>query len=101
MDQVSVTVIPQAIQPNQPPVANAGNNQTITAPVSSVSLNGGSSFDPDGTISAFSWKQISGPSASAIAGGNTSTATASQLVAGQYIFELAVTDNNGVKNTVR
>jgi hypothetical protein len=64
-----------------------------------VSLNGSSSFDPDGTISAYSWKQISGPSVSSIAAGSTSTATASQLLPGQYIFELAVTDNNGLKNT--
>jgi hypothetical protein len=98
-DQVDVTVLPQSLSPNQPPVANAGNNQTITAPLSSVSLNGSSSFDPDGTISGYGWKQISGPSASSITAGNTSTATASQLIVGQYIFELTVTDNNGVKNT--
>ena len=94
-DQVTITVLPPVVLPNQAPVANAGNNQTITAPVNSVSLNGTSSFDPDGTITTFSWSQVSGPSTSVISGGNTSTPTASQLVVGQYVFKLTVTDNNG------
>ncbi|HET6999701.1 MAG TPA: PKD domain-containing protein, partial [Puia sp.] len=99
-DQIAVTVLPQPlqIQTNQAPVANAGNNQTITAPVSSVVLSGTSSFDPDGTIKAYSWRQVSGPSTSSISGSKTSTATASRLIAGQYIFELTVTDNNGSTN---
>jgi hypothetical protein len=97
-DQIAVTVLPQPLQTNQAPVANAGNNQTITAPVNSVVLNGTSSFDPDGTISAYSWRQVSGPSTSSISGSKTSRATASKLVAGQYIFELTVTDNNGSTN---
>jgi len=61
-------------------------------------LNGNSSFDPDGTITAYSWRQVSGPSASAIAAGTTSSATVSNLVVGQYVFELTVTDNNGSTN---
>jgi len=97
-DQIAVTVLPQPLQTNQAPVANAGTNQTITAPVSSVVLNGTSSFDPDGTVTAYSWKQVSGPSASTITAALTSSATASRLVAGQYIFELTVTDNNGSTN---
>jgi hypothetical protein len=97
-DQVAVTVLPQSISPNQPPVANAGNNQTITLPVSSISLDGSRSFDPDGTLTAYNWKQVSGPSVSVIAGVNSSTTNASQLIAGQYIFQLTVTDNNGLKN---
>ena len=34
---------------NKPPVANAGPNQAITLPTDSVSLNGGASYDPDGS----------------------------------------------------
>lgn len=97
-DQVSVTVLPQSISPNQPPVANAGNNQTITLPVNSVSLDGSRSFDPDGTLTGYSWIQVSGPSVSVIAAVNSGTTNASQLIAGQYIFQLTVTDNNGLKN---
>ncbi|MEJ0083041.1 MAG: PKD domain-containing protein [Puia sp.] len=98
-DQVTVTVLPQPLQANQAPVANAGNNQTITAPLNSVVLNGNSSFDPDGTIASYSWRQVSGPSASSIAAAKTSSATVSKLIVGQYVFELTVTDNNGSANS--
>ncbi len=95
-DQVTITVNPKPGQPNQLPVANAGNNLTITLPVSSINLNAGSSFDPDGTITAYSWQQLSGPSTSMIAGGSSVAPTVSQLdMVGQYTFDLTVTDNNG------
>ena len=94
-DQVIVTVNPKPIIPNQLPIANAGSNITIAAPESSISLNGNNSFDPDGTLSGYSWKQISGPSTSVISGGTTVTPAVSQLIIGQYVFELTVTDNNG------
>ena len=99
MDQVTIIVNPTAVLPNQAPVANAGTNQTITEPDNSISLNGTSSFDPDGTITAYSWTQISGPSASVISAGNTATPTVSQLTVGQYTIQLTVTDNNGTKNS--
>jgi hypothetical protein len=97
-DQVTITVLPMAVLPNQSPVANAGTNQTITLPVNTVSLNGTSSFDPDGTITTYSWKQISGPSNAVITGENTSAPTATQLIVGQYVFQLTVTDNNGASS---
>jgi hypothetical protein len=100
-DQMSVTVQSQAIVPNQAPVANAGNDQTITLPVNSVTLDGKNSFDPDGTLTAYGWKQISGPSTATVAPSNVSLTTISKLVAGQYIFELSVTDNNGTTNADR
>jgi len=100
-DQISVTVLPPIVLPNQSPVANAGSNLTITLPDNTVDLNGSSSFDPDGTLTAFGWTQISGPSTSAISGGNTSTPNVSQLIVGQYVYELTVTDNNGATNTDR
>lgn len=98
-DQIAVTVLPQPLQANQAPVANAGTNQTITAPATTAVLNGTSSFDPDGTISAYSWTQVSGPSTSTITSAKTSTATVSKLIVGQYVYQLTVTDNNGATNS--
>ena len=46
---------------NKPPTAVAGPDQVITLPPDSVSLDGSSSNDPDGTISEWLWKKISGP----------------------------------------
>ena len=100
-DQVWVIVQSQAITPNQAPVANAGNGQTVTLPVNSVTLDGKNSFDPDGILTAYSWKQVSGPGTAGIATENVSSTIVSNLMAGQYIFELTVTDNNGSTNVDR
>ncbi|PWT74542.1 MAG: hypothetical protein C5B59_11015 [Bacteroidetes bacterium] len=86
---------------NQPPIANAGTSQTITLPVNTATLDGTGSSDPDGTIATYAWTQVSGPSASALTNGNTATATAANLVVGQYIFQLAVTDNSGATTTAQ
>src|SRR5579862_5896442 len=80
---------------NQPPVANAGANQTITLPLDSVTLNGTASKDPDGTISTYAWAQISGPSTGTIVNAGNATTIATNLVLGTYQFRLMVTDNGG------
>jgi hypothetical protein len=98
-DLVTITVKPNPVTPNQDPIANAGNNQTITAPVNSILLNGSSSFDPDGTITNYSWSEVSGPSTSTIAGNGTVSPTFSGLIVGTYVFQLQVTDNSGALNT--
>ncbi len=100
-DQISVTVLPQPIVPNQSPVANAGSDQTITLPTNSAALDGKSSFDPDGTLTAYGWKQISGPSTAGITPANSSATSVTGLIEGQYVFELTVTDNNGTTATDR
>ncbi len=71
LDTVQVTVNAANIAPT----ANAGNDQTITLPTSTVTLSG-SGTDPDGTISAYSWTKISGP----VTGTITNAAAASTTV---------------------
>ncbi len=97
--QVTVTVNPASTLPNQNPVANAGNNLTITAPVNNVTLNGSSSFDPDGTIQGYLWSEVSGPSIAIISNTGSVSPTVSGLVVGVYVFQLKVTDNDGATNT--
>ena len=60
LDTIQVTV--NALSSNQSPTAKAGNDQTITLPTSTVTLSG-SGTDADGTIAAYSWTKISGPTA--------------------------------------
>ena len=86
-DTVQVTVA------TPEPTANAGADQSISLPTNSVTLHG-SGWDSDGTITAYAWAQISGPSTATLAGQNTATLMASNLVEGVYVFELTVTDND-------
>ena len=79
---------------NIPPTANAGTDQLITLPTSTVSLTG-TGTDTDGSISAYSWTKISGPAAGTITNATSAATTVTGLVQGVYQFELKVTDNNG------
>jgi hypothetical protein len=89
--QIIVTVV----QPNEPPVANAGPNQTITLPTNTTTLDGSQSYDPDGTIVSYSWQSLEGPGAFTITNSNTATPTIIGMEAGIYVFQLTVTDNGG------
>ncbi|MCW1923697.1 tandem-95 repeat protein [Luteolibacter arcticus] len=81
--------------PSGSPVASAGSDRSITLPTSSVVING-SGTDSGGSISGYSWSQVSGPSNATLSGGGTANLTASGLVQGSYVFRLTVTDNSGL-----
>ncbi|WP_062545193.1 malectin domain-containing carbohydrate-binding protein [Rufibacter tibetensis] len=81
--------------PDSPPVANAGPDQTITLPVSSVTLSG-SGTSSSGPITAFEWAQVSGPNTAAFSSKTVASPTVSGLIAGDYVFSLKVTSSGGV-----
>ncbi len=90
----NVVATPPPAVVNKPPVANAGRDTTITLP-NKLWMNGSASYDPDGAIAFYLWKQFSGPYA--IIHNNHSAATyVSFFSAGTYQFLLGVTDNNYV-----
>ncbi|RYZ48908.1 MAG: hypothetical protein EOO14_21465, partial [Chitinophagaceae bacterium] len=92
---VSFTVIDQSAPPaNLQPTASAGADQTITLPANEVLLQG-SGTDPDGTIAAHQWTQVSGPSQAVFSSHTVAQPTVSSLVQGSYVFALTVTDNLG------
>jgi hypothetical protein len=86
--------------PNQPPVANAGQNMTVTSG-DTVFLNGSGSHDPDGSVTFYSWKQAAGPIV--LLGGahrDSKTFTAPSVLSNtSLIFSLIVTDDKGVSST--
>ncbi|MBS1924844.1 MAG: tandem-95 repeat protein [Bacteroidetes bacterium] len=92
----NVIVIVQAA--NQPPVANAGNNITITLPTNSVVVYGVGT-DPDGSITSYLWTKISGPAGGNIVSPGSGTTTINGLNQGTYQFQLKVTDNQGATST--
>ncbi|MDI3322288.1 PKD domain-containing protein [Pinibacter soli] len=94
-DDVQVTVTNNSN--NKPPVANAGNDFSTSN--NYAYLSAGASYDPDGSIAAFQWAQVSGPNAATILSGNTMFPTVQGLVSGTYVFRVTVTDNLGAIDT--
>ncbi len=94
-DNVTVTVN-KAL--NIPPVASAGADIVLTLPVSSTTLSG-SATDADGTVVAYAWEQVSGPTTATMATPNLASTTISALIQGTYIFKITATDNSGGTGT--
>ena len=100
-DTIQITATGAGV--NQAPVANAGPDQMITLPANSVTLNGGSSYDADGTITLYQWTVITGPSTPNLATPTAVQTQVNNLVQGVYQFELTVKDDKGAsaKDTVQ
>ena len=75
------------------PAVNAGTNQNINLPISSVTLSGSAS-ESGGTIASCLWTQVSG-SAAAIVSPTAMTTQITGLTVGTYVFQLTATDVNG------
>ena len=88
--QRTATTTVTVMAANQPPVADAGPDQTVegTGPLTSVTLNGTGSSDPDGDALSYSWS----------ANGTEISTTASPVVSlaqGLHTFTLTVNDGQG------
>jgi len=86
-------------QPNRPPIANAGADQTISLPTNTITLNGNGSTDADNNITSYAWSKISGPSSFNIVNANIEQTQVANLIEGVYQFELKVTDAGGLFST--
>lgn len=84
-DTVDVTI-------NNPPTAEAGENQAINWG-EDVTLNASGSSDSDGTIASYQWSEGENDLADGI------NFTTSELSAGEHTITLTVTDNNGATDT--
>ena len=101
-DTMQVTVI-SSTATNHAPIANAGKDTLIFLPANSVTLDGTASTDPDNNITGYLWTKISGPSIFNINNSGSAKTQVSNLVEGNYAFELKVTDAGGLfsRDTVR
>jgi hypothetical protein len=100
--QSSDTTIVNVTGDNDPPMANAGADQTVIEK-STVTLDGSNSSDPDDGIDSYRWKQIAGRSVTF----SDPTSAQSTFEAPSFdesgdqplIFELVVTDSGGLQSS--
>lgn len=79
---------------NQPPIVNAGPDQTVD-PLVTVTLNGSGSRDPEGQPLTFSWRQVSGAPAVTLSATTSASITfiAPEIAGGVTLtFELTISD---------
>jgi hypothetical protein len=79
---------------NRIPIANANSDQTRYLSQTSSTTIYGSGSDSDGYITKYSWRKMSGPSAT-LSGTSSKTLKVSSLREGTYMFRLQVTDDKG------
>lgn len=82
---------------NLPPIASAGDDQVLTLPTTTATLDGSGS-DLDGTIVSYTWTKISG-TGGAIQSPLLPDTDVTGLSEGTYVFQLAVTDNGELVTT--
>jgi hypothetical protein len=83
---------------NKVPVANAGQSITVTPPANTITLTG-TGTDSDGTVVAYLWSQVSGPSTTSIVNPGSASTEVKNFVTGTYVFQLMVTDDKGATGT--
>ncbi len=89
-DEVTVTVSGE----NQPPIVNAGGDQTITLP-NNATLDATATDDgwPQGSTLSVSWSQVSGPGNVTFANSNSAATQVSFSVDGIYVLRLTAGDS--------
>ena len=95
-DFVAITVV------NRAPTANAGPDQPGVPKNVAVNLDGTASSDPDVGETAsltFAWSWVSGPVSVTPTPANTATPSFTPTRAGTYVFQLDVTDVDGVTSS--
>ncbi|WPP49384.1 PKD domain-containing protein [Catalinimonas niigatensis] len=96
-DDVSITILEPL---GSPPVANAGENQTVEINAT-VTLDGGDSSDPDGDSLEYEWVSNTVPVGAVVTinDADQEKATFTPAASGFYSFRLKVTDPSGKTDT--
>jgi endonuclease/exonuclease/phosphatase family metal-dependent hydrolase len=94
-----INITGNVVPPNQPPIADAGPDQSVADGSNSgsapVTLDGTQSHDPDGAITDYRWSE----GATVLAQGSGASAPTVTLTDGPHTITLLVTDNQGATGT--
>jgi predicted peptidase len=82
---------------NRAPAVNAGADQSLVLPENSTSFTASAS-DSDGTIASYEWVKLNGPAAT-LSNAQTATLALSDLMEGEYTFQVKVKDDQGAEAT--
>ncbi|XP_076865096.1 dyslexia-associated protein KIAA0319-like protein [Brachyhypopomus gauderio] len=97
---VNVTVKPEP-RVNKPPVAVVSpKSQELSLPTSSTVIDGSQSTDDDKIVS-WHWEEVKGPLREEKVSADTAVLTLTNLVPGNYTFNLTVTDSDGAQNSTQ
>lgn len=77
-----------------PPIANAGENISVLLPLTTATLDGSLSMDPEGETITYSWEQVYGPSIINFDSTTTVSPNISNLENGVYKCKLTVSDGS-------
>jgi hypothetical protein len=88
-------------KPNQPPVADAGEDRKVTLKSGNdtFELDGSKSSDPEGGPLSYSWICLDGPNTPLIDKPADPITPVSGVLPGEYKFQLTVTDDKGASAT--
>jgi len=84
--------------PNQPPVVNAGADQSVALPADAALAGAASDSDGGPAPLTVTWSTQSGPAAVGFANANALSTTATFSVAGSYVLRLSATDGAATVN---
>ncbi|MFT3912001.1 MAG: GDSL-type esterase/lipase family protein [Ferruginibacter sp.] len=90
---IDITRTSRALANNLLPIPRA-NDVNVSLPGTTGTLDGSPSSDDDGSITAYQWTQVSGPTTAGIQFPNNAITPISNLVEGVYVFHLDVTDDS-------
>lgn len=82
---------------NTSPTSNAGSDQSISLPTTSVTLSG-SGTDSETSVT-YAWTRISGPNTPTIVSSTSASTSVTGLTVGTYVFRLTVTDGGSLTAT--
>ena len=81
------------------PIVDAGNNQSFYLPQNSTTLTGTATYNCGHTSSIIAWTRVSGPNTPTIVSPSSLSTSVTGLIAGTYVFQLMITDNNSLTSS--